>query len=281
MRRYNGKDYVLDMKNQVIRLNPDFHNELLNNEPGSPKGFKKFGGSSISNVLINDRFKGQFLAFLHMSRLAMPVLEQKYIKAGQVVEDKLFEFLQNKFGPKFSFEHIVASKYQYDYFKGQQKYIGGVPDGLNKTSKIVLEIKSAQEKKLEQWVDKYDLPNEYIMQAQLYAHMLEYPSFIIIAVFLKDSDYVDTEKIDLNNNKVKVYGPYSVDRNKAQDQMDKINEFWLNYARTGVSPIFDPIRDAQVLEYLQCRNEDEWFALFNKWKQRGKIDADIKFEKVK
>ncbi|WP_084273866.1 MAGa7180 family putative nuclease [Mycoplasma simbae] len=281
MRKYNGVHYDLDQKSQTLKLKSFYHEELLANPAGSRNGFKKFGGSSIGNIFETDAFKGQFLAFLHMARLTPPILQRKYVKAGEAVEPKVFALMQQKF-PSLDIQHIEAAKVGYDYFKNTHQIVGGVPDGLIPSKKIVLEMKAVQAKKQAQWEqnNNMDVPLDYRKQAELYAYLLGYPIYAIVATYLQEEDYLDPQNIDLNQRNIAQYS-YKVDVNKAKDDLNKIVEFWTYYARIGISPVYDARRDAKVVEYLNCHNEDEWREVFEKWKRLGEVDADITFEEVR
>ncbi|QBF34509.1 hypothetical protein EG856_01015 [Mycoplasmopsis phocirhinis] len=281
MRKYNGRDYVLDTVEQVVRLKKEYHENLLNNKPGSFTGFKKFGGSSIGNIFETDAFKGQFLAFLHMARLSMPIFKKKYVRAGEAVEPKVFKVLKERF-PDLDIQHIIASQVGYDYFKGHHEILGGVPDGLIPSKKIVLEMKSVQAKKQEIWEqnNNMNVPLDYRAQAELYAYLLGYKAYSIIAVFLEDQDYEDPENIDIYKRNIAQYN-FKIDEIRAKKSADEIVKFWTDYSRIGVSPRYDLRRDNKVIQYLECHNEQEWENLFNQWKKEGDIDEDIEFKDVR
>ncbi|BAW18197.1 hypothetical protein MBVG596_0397 [Mycoplasmopsis bovigenitalium] len=281
MRKYNGVHYDLDIRSQTVKLRPEYHNQLLSNETGSFNGFKKFGGSSIGNIFETDAFKGKFLAFLHMARLAMPVFKQKYVIAGEAVEPKIFDALRKQTKIE-DIQHIVAKDVGYDYFKNKHPIVGGVPDGLIPSKKIVLEMKSVQSKKRDLWIkdNGMNLPLDYRKQAELYAYLLGYDKYVIVAAFLEENDYFDPQNINIFERHIESFA-FSVDPNRSKDDLQKIIDFYNHYSRTGISPIYDARRDAMVVEYLACHNEEEWFNLFTKWKALGEIDEDIEFSKVR
>lgn len=276
---YNGDYYVVDEKSQVVRLMPKFHNELLNGDPRFV-GFKKFGGSSIADIFETDNFKSQFNAFCHMTRLKMPVLQMKYIRAGVILEPKIFEYLDKIFGKKLDIEHIEAKQVDYDYFKDVEK-IGGIPDGLIKSKKMVLEIKTVNEKKYPYWTanNNAGVPIDYRKQAQLYARLLNYKTYSIVALFLQDGDYDDPAGVNLTKRRMQNFN-YKVNNAEADDDIKKIIKFYDYYSLSGQSPKYDLIKDADQVEYLKCRNRQEWKNLFERWKKEGKVDEDIDFETV-
>ncbi|VEU75510.1 YqaJ-like viral recombinase domain [Mycoplasmopsis maculosa] len=275
-RFYNGKEYILDEKERIIILTDEFHDKLLNSK-NKFTSFKKFGGSSISDIFETDSFKSQFGAFCHLARLKMPVLQEKYIKAGIAVEPKIFEILKEKY-PKLDIEHIRAEDYGYDYFEGKHNILGGVPDGLIPSQNIVLEMKTVNIKKFESWSQENNagVPLDYRKQAQLYAYLLGFDKYSIVAAFLEDSDYIKPEEIDLNKRNVKTYN-FKVNKEMAKDDVKRIIDFYEKYTALGKSPKYQLPRDIDQVEYLKCHNVIEWKQLFDKWKKEGKIDEDIEF----
>ncbi|UUM18997.1 MAGa7180 family putative nuclease [Mycoplasma sp. 1018B] len=274
-RAYNGKEYILDEENQVVRLSKDYHLKLLNST-NKFECFKKFGGSSIGDIFLTDNFKSHFSAFCFIARLKMPALQLKYIKAGIELEPKVIEYLKSIWENE-TIEHIEASKVDYDYFK-EQNIIGGVPDGLIKNKKIVLELKAVGAKKRKEWENENNnIPEDYKKQAQLYAHLLGYNHYMIVGTFLNENDYENTHLVDF---KTQTQGfLFKVNHEQAKDDIKVIKEFWLKYTQLGISPQYRLDRsDNDLVNYLKCHNENEWKELFNLWKEQGKIDEEIKFE---
>ncbi|WP_029513709.1 MAGa7180 family putative nuclease [Mycoplasmopsis primatum] len=287
---YNGTHYILDEKNQCVILKDEFQQQLLSNDKF--KKFKKMGGSSIGNILTPDRFNTEFKAFCHIARLALPVLQKKYVNAGVILEPKIIEYLQSYYdrdpnnGGKI--EHIEASAVGYDYF-ADIDIIGGVPDALDKKRKRVYEIKTAQAKKYDEWKQEKNpanskgIPKSYKKQAQLYTSLLGYDEYAIVACFLEEEDYVHPDKVDLSKRKIecflfKVKGKDELIA-QIEDDKQKIIDFHQKYSlyKEKVSPKYDLINDIDQVEYLRCKNEVERKKLFNNWKSKGKIDDDIDF----
>lgn len=290
---YNGTHYILDEENHQVVLMDNFQEQLL----GSNKflKFKKLGGSSISNILTPDRFNSEFKAFCHIARLALPVLQKKYVNAGQILEPKIIENLQEFYNKKLLkntiIKHIEAKDVDYDYFKNLD-IIGGVPDALAENEKIVFEIKTTNIKNYDSWtlnnqankLKKDGVPLNYKKQAQLYASLLGYDSYIIVGCFLNDDDYANPEDVNVAKRKIEVFH-YSLKNNpdlqmQIKDDIQKIIEFHKRYSvyKEKKSPKYDLINDKDQIDYLRCKNENERRELFNKWKQMGKIDDDIPFE---
>lgn len=275
---YNWVHYIVDSKSKQVRLLPEFFNSLSTAGVGGRNGFKKLGGSSIGDVLDMGGFSSPFKAWTNYVRIGLPVLDRKYVDAGIHIEPKVIELLKQKNPDKVIFG-IKAEDYGYDYVKTLdnsvtrsnpdiKKYIGGVPDGFNQTDNAVIEIKTSGEKNIEKW-QANGLPANYLRQAQYYAYLMEASRYAIVATFLKEEDYVDTHNYPINDRKKKVY-TYTTNVAQASDDVRKSIEWYKKYVETGISPEFDPVSDSDVIEWLECRNEEEWLKLKDKWKAIGK-----------
>ncbi|RIV16391.1 MAGa7180 family putative nuclease [Mycoplasmopsis gallopavonis] len=131
---YNKKDYFIDLENRQMILSDSLFAALKSNNQWTK--YKKIGGSSIGDILLKDEpFKSEFGAFCHITRLKLPVMINKYVHAGTVLEplifDKLRESQPNKWSSKIL--NYVAADYNYDYFAGKDEIFGGVPDGYMST----------------------------------------------------------------------------------------------------------------------------------------------------
>ncbi|MCP4336809.1 MAG: hypothetical protein GY679_03095 [Mycoplasma sp.] len=268
---YNGKEYSLDLEKKVIKLLPDFHKKLLNKTLWGKFGFKKIGGSSMGDVLVTDQFKSPFKAFARMSWIDVPILNDKYIKAGIAIEPKVLDLISKQ--PKVEeVEGFDAKQYNYDYFAGKDDIIGGLPDGLAKPQNIVIEVKTTGEKKLENWI-KYGVPLAYQKQVQLYTYLMGLTNYAIVATFLKEEDYLNPEMYPISERRTKTW-PGKINKAKVEDDIDEIKKWYIKHTQSGLSPEFDERRDKEVIEYLLCKDEFEWEKLCDKWNSEGKINLE-------
>ncbi|VEU74342.1 Uncharacterised protein [Mycoplasmopsis citelli] len=267
---YNNIHYVVDEENKVVRLNPDFHSDLLSFD--KYKGFKKIGGSTIGDVLLTGGFKSQFSAFCHISRLKLPVLSKKYVNAGTILEPRVFEAFRAAY-PNEEILNYEASKYNYNFFEGKNDYIIGVPDGYLPSKNCVLEIKTAGESKIDKWEKEVD--PSYRKQAQLYGYLMQADFYKIIALFLKEQegDYLHPELVDLKKRKIKAFD-FKVNYQEAEDDILKVKNWFLYYTQSGVSPQYNLSIDADQIEYLKCSTPQEWEQLLQHWIEVGKADPD-------
>ncbi|WP_027333947.1 MAGa7180 family putative nuclease [Mycoplasma elephantis] len=284
---YKNKDYIIDYEKKVVIINKELHNKLLKNECVYPNtslkfGYKKIGGSSLGNILKATSFSSDFNAFCNYAYLAPKPLVLKYINAGIAVEPKVIELLGKELNKnrdldkKLDVVGISAKDYNFNYFKNFDDLVNGVPDGfitLPDKTKILLEIKTAGKKKYNEWCS--NVPRNYIKQAQLYSYILGLEKFWIVTSFLEESDYEKPEEIDVSKRILKNF-PFKVNNAEAQDDLNYAKEWYKKYIYNGISPEFNRIKDGELLEYLECENEEQWQQLIDKWKREGKCDE--KFE---
>ncbi len=267
---YNGYEYKLDETEKVIILNEDFHKKLLERKLWNKFGFKKIGGSSVGDVLKTDDFKSQFAAFARMSWLGLPILDRKYVDAGIAIEPKVVDAIEKKLNLKV--ETFDPTKYNFDYFADKDDIIGGLPDGYIRNNKIIIEIKTTGEKNYINW-EKYGVPVSYLKQAQLYSYLMGVEDFWIVATFLKEEDYLNPKNYPINQRKLKNY-KFKINQAQILDDIKLIKNWYQEYTKSGISPKYDVVKDADLIEYLKCRNEGEYRTLLNSWKLEGKLKLD-------
>ncbi|TCG11498.1 hypothetical protein C4B24_01840 [Mycoplasma marinum] len=268
---YNGREYSLDMENKVIRLLPSFHDKLKNKELWGRFGFKKMGGSSIGDVLETDQFKSPFKAFARMSWIDMPILDKKYINAGIAIEPKVLDLIASQPGVE-SVRGFDAKKYNYDYFAGKDDIIGGLPDGLAQPGNIVIEVKTAGAKKLDQW-KRFGVPEGYLKQAQLYTYLMGFKTYAIVGTFLEEEDYHLPSLYPIKKRRTKTW-PFTINTKQVEDDIAFVKKWYTKHVELGVSPQFNEKRDADLIDYLLCKDEEEWRILQEKWLAKGKINLE-------
>ncbi len=267
---YNGIDYQLDEVNKNIVLESDFHKKLLEKKLWNKFGFKKIGGSSVGDVLETDSFKSQFVAFTRMSWIGLPILDRKYVDAGIDIEPKVVDAIEKKLNLKV--ETFDPVEYNFDYFADKDDVIGGLPDGYIRDKKIIIEIKTTGEKNYDNW-NKYGVPVSYLKQSQLYSYLMGVEDFWVVATFLKEEDYADPKNFPINQRKIKNY-KFKINQAQIIDDITTIKEWYKKYTTSGISPKYDSIKDADLIEYLRCKNENEYKELLDKWKLEGKLKLD-------
>ncbi len=267
---YNGVDYKLDEINKNVVLEPGFHQKLLAKKLWNKFGFKKIGGSSVGDVLETDDFKSQFAAFARMAWIGLPILDRKYVDAGIDIEPMVVDAIEKKLNLKVQTYDPV--EYNFDYFADKDDVIGGLPDGFIEDKKIIIEIKTTGEKNYDNW-NKYGVPIAYLKQAQLYSYLMGVEDFWIVATFLKETDYADAKSFPINQRQIKNY-KYKINKAQIMDDITTIKSWYKEYTTSGISPQYDVVKDADLIEYLRCRNVTEYKTLLDKWSLEGKLKLD-------
>lgn len=270
---YNGIDYDLDLDNKILILKKEHHLKLLNRKLWNKFGFKKIGGSSVGDVLETDNFKSQFAAFANISWLGLPILDRKYVNAGIAIEPIVIKTLENEM--KLKIETYDPKEYDFDYFKGLDDVIGGIPDGFIKERNIILEIKTSAKKNYDNW-NKFGVPLAYLKQAQLYSYLKKVSEFWIVATFLEEQDYLDPTNFPIKQRRLKNYR-YAIDKIQVEDDINKIKLWYKHYTKTGISPQFDLKKDKDLIDYLLCKNIDEYKKLLQIWKKDGKLKLEYEW----
>lgn len=261
---YNNSHYKLDKSTKTLVLNKEYHKQLLDNA-GKFGGFKKITATYLGDILKVDNFKSPFAVFGRLCGVPMPVLDEKYINAGVILEPKIREKIEESLGSHL--ETYDAKEYNYDYFK-DNKFFGGLPDGYSKEKNLIIEIKTTNVKNIENW-EKYGLPKNYLLQAQLYAYLMKADKYSIVVLFLEDDDYKDPASVDINKRYLKNYR-FTLDIPKLEDNLKKVEDWYDKYTKLGISPEWNDSIDADYLEFLECSNKEEWEKLYCKWVEEGK-----------
>lgn len=270
---YNGTHYQLDKETKQVKLLPEFHNKLKNKKLWNKFGFKKIGGSSVGDVLLEGMFNSSFAAFCRLSWIGLPILDRKYVDAGIIIEPKLIQVLEEKLTKDF--ERAIKVKtfkpedYNFDLFQNQNTVVGGIPDGYIEELSTIIEIKTTNEKNYDNW-QKFGIPESYKRQAQLYAYLIGADIFSIVATFLREEDYLNPSEFDIFNRKIKNWS-FKLDHDVAQDDINKIKKWYSQVTNSGISPPYNETKDADLVAWLECKTPIEWETLKETWIEQRKL----------
>ncbi|RMA77450.1 hypothetical protein JN00_0560 [Metamycoplasma subdolum] len=275
-RFYNVQDYLLNNETKTLILTPKFHKYLLENKGSF--GFGKITGTYLGEILETDSFKSPFAAFAKLCKIGMPMLDEKYVNAGKVLEGKILEKISK--AKRWEIQRFDATEYQYDYFKDTSSLFGGLPDGYVEDEDLIIEIKTAGIKKINEWEDNL-VPVSYGKQASLYTYLnflkkhKKEPKdnelrFLISCLFLEEEDYIQPENVRLEDRRLKTKKIY-VNLPQLKDDMQKCQDWYNHFTEKGESPIWKEARDKDLLDFLKCKNQNEYEALLNKWVSEGKF----------
>lgn len=270
---YNGLQYDLDYETKTIKLKKEYHQKLLSHKPGSFLGFRKITGSALGDILKLTQFNSDFAAFARVANFRFPVLDPKYVNAGIALEPKILAKLEEKF--HFEIKRFNAKDYNFDYFKDNELF-GGLPDGYLEEQNIIIEIKTVGSKKFDAWNNNL-INVAYIKQAQLYSYLIGAPKFTIVACFLEEEDYVNPENVDINKRKIKNWF-FEVNTKQVLDDIKACEDWYKKYTTSGVSPQWNDAIDSDIVNYLDCKNYNEWEKLYLEWVEMGKAVPEYEEE---
>ena len=234
---------------------------------------KKITGSKIAISADVGQFETLFSVWTKYWGLDLPVFNQKYVDAGNVVETKLVDYLKSapgqallKSGLNVSqaqsvvIKHLVAKDYQYDYFKDLNLDLGGVPDALcilENGQEVILEFKSANQKNQSKWL-KFGVPDHYVKQAMVYTMLNKSTRFAIINFWLKDEDYQQIEQVNISAERL-YSNFYELDLTKSEKLIKQAINNYQSVYQKRTSPIVTNLSiDQNLLKYLKLENQDQY-----------------------
>ena len=186
-----------------------------------------------------------------------PFEDTIYTIAGKTIEPKQAEYMKRSYGMEII---TPTDRYGENYFKKtwgdffpENPHLGGLWDylGVNEdTGEVdtVLEMKTTA--RAEDW--KGDIPEYYALQAALYAYLLGVDNVIMVASFLEEKDYADPSKYKpCAANTITVEFKVSERYPNFAELVAQVEEWWANHVDTGISPVYDEKKDAEILAALR------------------------------
>ena len=222
-----------------------------------PKKCKKITGTRFATILGLNPWSTAFEMWCAITKTyEKPFEDTIYTIAGKTIEPKQAEYMENSYGmdiirPSDVWGEDYFSKTYGDFFP-RQKHLGGMWDYLLKGEdgkvEAVLEMKTT--KRVEDWED--DVPEYYALQAALYAYLYGVDQVIMVASFLSEKDYDNPEDYvpNVSNTVTKEFKVSERYPNFA-DMVAQVEQWWTDHVDTGISPVFDETKDAEILKALQ------------------------------
>lgn len=226
-----------------------------------PKNPKKLTATRFATVLGLNPWSTPFEIWCEVTRTyAKPFEETKYTAAGKAIEPKQAAYMKNSY---FMTDLVSPTDlYGKDYFKKtfgdffhDTPTLGGMWDYLRMTSSkptAVLEMKTT--KRAEDWSE--DIPEYYALQAALYAYLLGVDDVIMVASFLEEKDYDHPENYVCNVHNT-ITRPFKVSERYPHFERDYVKpalKWWKDHVESGLSPVYDEKRDAEILKVLRTNN---------------------------
>ena len=225
-----------------------------------PKRTKKITGTRFATILGLNPWSTAFEMWCAITKtFELPFEDTIYTIAGKTIEPKQAEYMKKSYGMDLI---TPTDRYGVDYFNKtwgdffpDSKHLGGMWDylGVDEDGKVdtVLEMKTT--KRIEDWQN--DAPEYYALQAALYAYLLGVDNVVMVASFLEEKDYADPSKFVPNvKNTITVEFKVSERYPDFAQKVAQVEQWWADYVDTGISPVFDEKKDAEILKALRTHN---------------------------
>ncbi len=225
-----------------------------------PKQTKKCTGTRFATILGLNPWSSEFEMWCAITKTyEKPFEDTIYTIAGKTIEPKQAEYMRKSYGmniikPTDVFGKDYFRKTRGDFFP-DSKICGGMWDYLSydddNNIEAVLEMKTT--KRIEDWQN--DIPEYYALQAALYAYLLGVDTVIMVASFLEEKDYKHPELyVPTVKNTITVEFKVSERYPDFADKIAFVESWWKEHVETGLSPVFDEKRDAEILNALRIHS---------------------------
>ena len=225
-----------------------------------PKRTKKITGTRFATILGLNPWSTAFEMWCAITKTyEKPFEDTIYTVAGKTIEPKQADYMKKSYGmdlitPTDRYGADYFNKTWGDFFPDNPR-LGGMWDYLavDEEGKVdtVLEMKTT--KRIEDWQN--DVPEYYALQAALYAYLLGVDNVVMVASFLEEKDYNDPAKFVPNiKNTITVEFKVSERYPDFAEKVATVEKWWADYVDTGISPVFDEKKDAEILKALRTHN---------------------------
>lgn len=223
-----------------------------------PKKTKKITGTRFATILGLNPWSTAFEMWCAITKTyEKPFEDTIYTIAGKTIEPKQAAYMKKSYAmdllsPTDMWGADYFNKTWGDFFP-DSPHLGGMWDYLLKNDEdqhieAVLEMKTT--KRAEDWEN--DVPEYYALQAALYAYLLGVDDVIMVASFLEEKDYEDPSKFKPSAaNTITVEFKVSERYPDFAEKVAQVEQWWVDYVETGISPEFDEKKDAEILAALR------------------------------
>lgn len=223
-----------------------------------PKKTKKITGTRFATILGLNPWSTAFEMWCAITKTyEKPFEDTIYTIAGKTIEPKQAAYMKKSYAmdilsPTDMWGADYFNKTWGDFFP-DSPHLGGMWDYLLKNDEdqhieAVLEMKTT--KRAEDWEN--DVPEYYALQAALYAYLLGVNDVIMVASFLEEKDYEDPNKFKPSAaNTITVEFKVSERYPDFAEKVAQVEQWWADYVETGISPVYDEKKDAEILAALR------------------------------
>jgi hypothetical protein len=243
----------IDEGDKVIRFDPASHGKIT--------------GSRLAAVLGIDDYTTEFEAACNIARIYSEYETTKYTEAGNTIEPIIRSYVRDN-AVQFLGKDLLSScdgsisvdepvsKYDcsFDHFRSERVF-GGMVDGyirVNGKRAAVLEIKTASDpdKWLDENGDATKVPENYVLQASLYAELSGLSKIVFAVGFLKDSDYDDPKSWTPNAEDCRIV---VIDKKDMTEVMSTAKKWFDEHIVRGITPKWTE-KDEKIVNYLTTRH---------------------------
>ena len=233
--------------------------------------FKKITGTKFASILGKNPYSTEFEIWCDLTHVYIKQIEPtKYTTAGNIIEPKQAIYCKDSLGmnnlitPSELYGKNYFNKLRGNFFTDE--IFGGMWDYLlldtQGNPQVVLEMKTT--KNVSNW--KNDIPEYYALQAALYAYLLGVEQIYMVATFLLKDDYNMLDVYTPTKHNTSIY-PFRLHERYPDfevNYIDKVKEWYYNYVVTKTSPVYDEVKDKDIIEAIKQKfnTEDNKINLF-------------------
>lgn len=206
---------------------------------------KKITGTRLATILGLNKFNSPFSAWAEMTGLYKPVIPDKYLKVGQVLEKPIIKSIEDMYD--FNIKTFDKNEIKFDNFKDNPIF-GGIVDGIDEEKKTLIEIKTTNVKNKMYW-DK-QIPIEYWYQAQLYCKLAKLDEILFGVCFVEEQDYNNPNNIPIDDRDIRIY---PVEKKDISQEMEQAIKWYKRCILNYESPKFNcnSNRDMEIVNQIK------------------------------
>lgn len=223
-----------------------------------PKRPKKITATRFATILGLNPWSTAFEMWCEITKTYQkPFEDTVYTIAGKTIEPKQIAYMRKAY--VMTNLRTPTDIYGADYFKKtfgdffhDVPVLGGMWDSLlvdeDGKPNTVIEFKTT--KRSEDWAN--DIPEYYALQAALYAYLLGVDDVIMVASFLSAKDYENPDGfVPTATNTITREFKVSERYPNFAEMVAQAENWWDAHITTGISPVFDEKKDAEILKALR------------------------------
>lgn len=225
---------------------------------------KKITGRRLAGVIREDKFSTPFSRWCEIMRVyEEPFVGNESTAAGKIIEPIQRRYVIEKLagrGYNFIEPSELYNETTYDYFDAVDVF-GGQWDMMATKHDVpaaVFEFKTTKQKNRMYWERKYPLQN--MIQAELYAYLLNVDEYYMITSYLEDYDLKHPEEYRCTNQNTTIRRvDFALNRGNFESSViQPALKWWDNHVISGISPVYDESNnvDQKILHALKEQRDE-------------------------